>query len=103
MYFTSRHIPHLQGLKYIQRMQVIKLALSYLTAPQKIILNIIKLTFLIPIFMLLANIQSDWSFVYLMLVGLGYPLVTNPISFHFANKHIEQARSDFDEIALSHP
>ena len=93
MYFTSRNIPELAGLKYTQRAQVIRLALSYLSVPQKTILNIIKLVFLTPIFLILARIDSWEILIYLLIVGFCYPLITTPISLYFAKQHISKAKA----------
>jgi len=93
MYFTSRNIPELSGLKYTQRAQIIRLALSYLSVPQKTILNIIKLVFLTPLFLILARIDSWEILIYLLIVGFCYPLITTPISLYFAKEHINKAKA----------
>jgi len=97
MYFTSRNIPELSGLKYTQRAQIIRLALSYLSVPQKTILNIIKLVFLTPLFLILARIDSWEILIYLLIVGFCYPLITTPISLYFAKQHINKAKAEILE------
>jgi len=97
MYFTSRNIPELSGLKYTQRAQIIRLALSYLSIPQKTILNIIKLVFLTPLFLILARIDSWEILIYLLIVGFCYPLITTPISLYFAKQHINKAKAEILE------
>jgi len=97
MYFTSRNIPELSGLKYTQRAQIIRLALSYLSVPQKTILNIIKLVFLTPLFLILARIDSWEILIYLLIVGFCYPLITTPISLYFAKEHINKAKAEILE------
>jgi len=95
MYFTSRNIPELKGMKYTQRAHIIRLALNHLSVPQKTILNIIKLVFLTPIFLILAKIDSWEILIYLLIVGLCYPLITTPISLYFAQKHIKKAKTEY--------
>ncbi|SFD62655.1 DUF6170 family protein [Pseudoalteromonas denitrificans] len=95
MYLTSRSIPELSGLKYTQRAQIIRLALSYLSVPEKTVLNLIKLLFLTPIFLILARIDSWEILIYLLITGICYPLITNPISIYFAKKYIDKAKAEF--------
>ncbi|WP_042142332.1 MULTISPECIES: DUF6170 family protein [unclassified Pseudoalteromonas] len=95
MYFTSRNMPELKGLKYTQRAQIVRLALTHLSVPQKTILNILKLLLLTPIFLIIAKIDSWEIMFYLLIVGFCYPLITTPVSLHFAQKYIEQAKSEF--------
>jgi hypothetical protein len=97
MYFTSRNIPGLEGLKYTQRAQIVRLALSYLSVPQKTILNIIKLILLTPIFLILAKIDSWEILIYLLIVGFCYPLITTPITLYFAKQHIAKAKAEIVE------
>ncbi|MDP4982781.1 DUF6170 family protein [Pseudoalteromonas tunicata] len=95
IYFTSRNIPTLQGLKFTQRADIIKIALSYLSTPQKTILNILKLLIITPLFLVLASVDSWYVLLYLIGVGLSYPLITNPLSYHFIRNNVEKAKDDY--------
>jgi hypothetical protein len=48
MYFGSHSIPELAGLKFAQRMLVIRSATEQVATPQKLLLNLLKLVILIP-------------------------------------------------------
>ena len=98
IYFTSRNIPQLQGLKYAERAEIIKLAQSNLSTPQKTVLNIIKLLFITPLFLLLANIESWWLLLYLFILGITYPVVTNPITFYFIRHTLDSAKDEYFKL-----
>ena len=98
IFFTSRNIPQLKGLKYAERAEIIKLAQSNLTTPQKTVLNIIKLLFLTPLFLLLANIESWWLLLYLFFLGISYPIVTNPITYYFIRHTLKGAKEEYFKL-----
>ncbi len=94
LYFNSRQLPELHDVSLKQRNQIVQRAVALLSTPQKTALNIIKLLLLTPIFLLLANID-DWTLlIYLLIVGILYPLVTNPITLLFAKPNISQAKNE---------
>lgn len=95
IYFTSRKIPALQGLKFTQRADIIKIALSYMSTPQKTILNILKLLIITPLFLILASVDGWHVLLYLVAVGLTYPLITNPLSYYFIRNNLERAKDDY--------
>ena len=92
MYFTSHNIPALQGLKLQQRMLVVKQALSELPATKKIILNLLKIVILGHFFSIFARYQGWEMLPYLLVGGLLYPLITNPVTYHLVNKQLPAAR-----------
>lgn len=92
MYLTSQKIPELQGLKLQERMLVVKQAVSQLSVPQKIVLNSLKLFILSAFFIIFARFEG-WILVpYLLLAGLSYPLIINPVTFMFTRKELPKAR-----------
>ncbi|MEC8327322.1 MAG: DUF6170 family protein [Pseudomonadota bacterium] len=96
MYFSTKNIPELDGLSVRQRQEVIHLAMANLPASKKITLNVVKIACLTPIFLLLANIESWWLLLYLLIVGLCYPLITTPLTLMFIKPRLKEARAEFE-------
>ncbi|KPV97273.1 MULTISPECIES: DUF6170 family protein [Pseudoalteromonas] len=96
MYFSTKNIPELDGLSVRQRQEVIHLAVANLPASKKITLNVVKIACLTPIFLLLANIESWWLLLYLLIVGLCYPLITTPLTLMFIKPLLKEARTEFE-------
>ena len=92
MYLTSQKIPELAGLKLQQRMQVIKQAVGMLSTPQKVLLNVVKLVILTHFFSVLARFEGWILAPYLLIAGLIYPLITNPVTFHLTRKYLSDSR-----------
>ncbi|WP_440875576.1 DUF6170 family protein [Thalassotalea sp. PLHSN55] len=97
LYFSTNQIPQLRNYSVQQRQAIVNLAMEKLTAPEKFVINVIKLLMLIPPFLLLANLESGWFFVSVVAVLLAYFFIMKPISLSFAEKYIEKAikQSDF--------
>lgn len=95
-YFTTQHIPELAGLALQQRMLVIKQAITLLSVPQKVLLNLLKLVILAHFFSVLARFEG-WILVpYLLAAGLVYPLVINPVTFLLTHNKMAKARKQLD-------
>ena len=97
MYFSTQKIPELAGLSVKERQQIVHLAVSNLPAVKKVTLNICKLVCLTPIFLLLANIESWYLLIGLLIVGLSYPLITTPLTLSFIKPYLTQARKEFEK------
>lgn len=98
-YFSSANIRELDRFSVREKRQIIELAVNQLQAPEKLLLNIIKLFILIPPFILLARIDSWWSLLPIILFLSGYFIFVRPITLWFAVKHIDTAIKKFN---LSH-
>ena len=96
MYFTSQHIPELSGLNFQQRMQVIKQAINKLPIPRKIGLNVIKIIILVHFFSVLARFEGWLMLPYLLVAGLIYPLVINPVTFALSRRYLTDARKEIN-------
>ena len=96
MYFSTKNISELDGLSVRQRQEVIHLAVANLPASKKITLNVVKIACLTPIFLLLANIESWWLLLYLLIVGLCYPLITTPLTLMFIKPLLKEALAEFE-------
>ena len=92
MYFTSQKIPELSGLNFQQRMLVIKHAVNLLPVPQKILLNVVKLVILVHFFSILARFEGWILLPWLLLAGLVYPLIINPVTFLMTASRLAKAR-----------
>lgn len=73
-------------------MLVIKQAVNGLSVPKKILLNTIKLVILVHFFSILARFEGWVLLPYLLLAGLIYPLITNPVTFMLTKSYLAQAR-----------
>lgn len=96
MYFSTKNISELNGLSVKQRQEVIHKAVANLPAGKKITLNVVKIACLTPIFLLLANIESWWLLLYLLIVGICYPLITTPLTLMFIKPLLESARKELE-------
>ena len=94
MHLTSQNIPALKGLKFQQRMLVVKHAVNLLPVPQKMLLNVTKLIILIHFFSVLARFEGWILIPYLIAAGLVYPLITNPVTFYLTGNYLEKARKE---------
>ncbi|RVT49198.1 hypothetical protein EMM73_00940 [Rheinheimera sediminis] len=92
MYFSSQNIPELKGLKFAQRMQVIRSATEQVATPQKLLLNLLKLAILIPLFLTIAQWHSWQSTLTIVVLLAAYPLLTRPLTFALCSPHLHQAR-----------
>jgi hypothetical protein len=93
MYFGSQSIPELAGLKFAERMQVIRTATEQVPTPQKLLLNLLKLAILIPLFLVIAQWDSWQSTVTILILLAAYPLLTRPLTFALCRPHLQQARA----------
>ncbi|MFT5161742.1 MAG: ABC-type uncharacterized transport system permease subunit [Alteromonadaceae bacterium] len=92
MYLTSQHIPELAGLNLQQRMLVIKQAVALLGVPHKVLLNVLKLVILAHFFSVLARFEGWLLLPYLLVAGLVYPLITNPVTYLMVRPLLAKAR-----------
>lgn len=91
LYFSSKHIPGLQHLPLTTRLEVLQQAHKRLSGPEKLMLNVLKLLILIPLFIVILQISSDWlAIVWALLLVLLYPLLIKPILFGLCAKYLSQ-------------
>jgi ABC-type transport system involved in cytochrome c biogenesis permease component len=93
MYFSSQNIPELKGLKFSQRMQVIRSATEQVATPQKLLLNLLKLVILVPLFLLIAQWDSWQSGIIVLILLACYPLLTRPLTFALCRPYLQQSRT----------
>lgn len=102
MYFSSHHIPELNGLNFAERMSVVRTATDKLSVPQKLMLNLIKLAILFTFFMYIAR-AGDWTaMVYVVGLIIVYPMVTRPITFLLCQPFLADVRLEFERQQQRH-
>lgn len=90
-YLKSSQIPELKAYSFTERATIIQQALTRLTVPEKFVLNISKLIILAPIFVMIARFQEWWMLIPMLITGICYPLITNPIQLNLARRHLDAA------------
>jgi uncharacterized protein DUF6170 len=82
--FSTNQIKELEGFTLQEKQQIVAEAMSKLTVPQKLVLNLIKLALLIPPFIYLA--RQEWGTLALTtaISVLGYLIVMKPVAFKFS-------------------
>lgn len=95
MHFSSHTLSELEGLKFNQRMQVIRKAAEHISTPKKLVLNLVKLAILVPFFLVIARYDSATDLLSLLGLAIAYPLVTRPLTFKFCQPYLQQSRDSF--------
>jgi hypothetical protein len=95
-YFSSHHIEQLNGYSFKEKQQLLNLAQSRLTAPEKFILNLLKLLLLIPPFWWLAQLNSWFMLLPVVFLLLVYFLLLRPLSLSFSARHLASAIKGFE-------
>ncbi|WP_158966945.1 DUF6170 family protein [Paraglaciecola sp. L3A3] len=96
-YFSTKKIPQLQDLSLPQRLEAIQLAERKLTGPEKLLLNVLKLLVVIPVFVLIIQISTNWMAIFwALLVTLLYPLIIKPVHYGLCVKYIPQKHTQGD-------
>jgi hypothetical protein len=96
--FSSNKLTELENYTLAQRQQILALAAVKLTAPEKLILNIIKLFMLVPPFLFMAQLEGIFFIVSLFSVLAIYFILLRPISLLFTRKYLINAIKQFNEL-----
>ncbi len=97
IYFSSNKIPQLVQYNIQQRQAILALAQAKLSAPEKFLLNIIKLMLLIPPFLFIANLQGVAIIISIAAVLIAYFILLRPIMLHFTLKHLDLAIKQYEK------
>ncbi|MEP4891754.1 MAG: DUF6170 family protein [Aliiglaciecola sp.] len=90
-YFSTRQIPQLRNLSIDERFIRIRAAENKLTAPEKLLLNVIKLLIMVPVFVFVLRTFQDWSsLLWAGLIILAYPLILKPFQYSLCAKYLKQ-------------
>ena len=96
--FSTNKIPELESYTLQQRQQILTLAASKLTAPEKFVLNIIKLIMLVPPFLFMAQLEAVFFVLSLFCVLAIYFILLRPISLVFTRKYLDAAVKQFNKL-----
>lgn len=89
LYWSTKQIPELAGLPITERMARLQEAEAKLKAPEKLMLNILKLLILVPIFVFILQASENWwALLWALLVSLAYPIVLKPLQYSVCAKHL---------------
>ena len=92
LYFSTKKIPQLQHLPLTQRLAALQLAQSKLIGPEKLFLNVLKILIVIPVFIFIIQMATNWmAIVWALLVTLLYPVIVKPAQYGLCAKYIPQA------------
>lgn len=97
IYFSSNKIPTLQDFSLHQRQAILTLAQAMFSAPEKFILNIIKLSLLLPPFIFIANLQGLALAASIAVVLSAYFIILRPIMLFFSQKHLDKAIAQYQK------
>ena len=95
LYLASNKIPALSEYNIQQRQAILAIAQTKLSAPQKFILNIIKLFLLIPPFFFIANLQGLAVIAALIIVLCAYFIILRPVMLLFTQQHLASAIAQY--------
>ncbi|WP_206484675.1 DUF6170 family protein [Thalassotalea sp. G2M2-11] len=89
IYFSSKNIPELANLSIKERQEVIAKAQQKFTAPEKLILNLLKLIMLVPPFLFLA--RQEWTNLAAatVIMLLVHYFINKPLQYLICRKYIK--------------
>jgi len=91
LYFSTKKIPQLQHLPLTQRLQAMQLAQGKLIGPEKLFLNVLKMLVVIPVFIFIIQMATNWmAIIWALLVTLLYPMLVKPVQYGLCAKYIPQ-------------
>jgi len=96
--FSTNKLPELENFTLMQRQQILALAAAKLTAPEKFVLNILKLFMLVPPFLFLAQLDGIFFVFSLFGVLAIYFILLRPISLIFTRKYLCAAIKQFNKL-----
>lgn len=93
LYFSTKQIPQLQHLPLTERLEVVQTAQGKLIGPEKLLLNVLKMLVVIPVFILIIQIATNWMAVFwALLITLLYPMLVKPVQYGLCAKYIPQPK-----------
>lgn len=96
-YFSTKHIPQLTHLSLTDRLAAIQTAQRKLTGPEKLLLNVLKLMVVIPIFVFIIQVSTNWlAIVWALLTTLLFPLIIKPVHLGLCVKYIPHIHTQGD-------
>ncbi|MFT5024004.1 MAG: hypothetical protein ACI9O3_001614, partial [Colwellia sp.] len=97
--FSTNKLPELESYTLGQRQQILTLAAAKLTAPEKFVLNILKLIMLVPPFIFMAQLDGLLFMVSLFSFLAVYFILLRPVSLIFTRKYLSVAIKQYNKLA----
>ena len=95
LYFSTKHIPELQHLPLTERFAAMQLAQKRLIGPEKLLLNVLKMLVVIPVFVFIIQMTTNWmAIIWALLVTLLYPALVKPVQYGLCAKYIAKPKTD---------
>lgn len=95
--FSSNQIPELEKYDFQARREILFIANSMLTTPEKLYINLIKLIILVPVFLYIARLDVVVSFILAFLVLIVFLSLSPVILLQFSKKHIKAAIAKYEK------
>lgn len=92
MFFSSKDIKALNDLSSEERMAVVAREKQKFSAPQRLVINILKLILYIPFFYFLAQQQWALTLICFVVMALAYPLILSPLTYFFISRQLENSQ-----------
>jgi len=96
--FSTNKLTELDNFTLQERQQILTLAASKLTAPEKFVLNILKLFMLVPPFLFMAQLEGMLIVFSLFSFLAIYFILLRPISLFFTRKYLTAAIKQFTKL-----
>lgn len=91
LYSSTKQIPGLEDKPLSERLQLLEEAGKQMTVPEKTMLNILKLLVLVPVFVLVLRVSSDWTaLVWAAMILLLYPIFVKPVQYSISAKYLKK-------------
>jgi hypothetical protein len=96
--FSTKKLSELECFSLQERQQILTLAASKLTAPEKFVLNILKLIMLVPPFLFMAQLEGVLFVISIFSVLVIYFILLRPVSLIFTRKYLSTAIKQFNGL-----
>ena len=96
--FSTNKLVELESYTLQERQQILTLAASKLTAPEKFVLNILKLIMLVPPFLFMAQLEGILFVISLFSFLAIYFILLRPVSLLFTRKYLNVAIKQFNNL-----
>lgn len=96
-YFSPKQIPQLRDLPLRKRMIALDFAALKMSVPERSLLNLLKLFIIIPVFIFILQVSSNWwALLWAGLALVFYPLFIKPLQYSLSAKYLPEEISEQD-------
>ncbi|MFB0979544.1 MAG: DUF6170 family protein [Alteromonadaceae bacterium] len=96
--FSTNKLSELESFSLQERQQILTLAASKLNAPEKFVLNILKLIMLVPPFLFMAQLEGIFFAVSIFSFLIVYFILLRPVSLLFTRKYLNASIKQFTNL-----